>query len=156
MSKGIVGIVFLTLDKKKQTNTPLPTRTLLTTHKLNFLIIPSFSTQVQASCTHQSAIKVDAFESELPALPLYLNMASIHALLNMPVKGLGDFSYAHTKSGLLIGVNAWSNLLDSSQPTETLMQASDPEYLLSQGKEIELHFRGQFSSSITGVYAGTQ
>lgn len=92
----------------------------------------------------------------MPALPLYLNMASIHALLNMSVKGLSDFSYAHIKSGLLIGVNAWSNLLDSSQPTETPMQASDPEYLLSQGKEIELHFRGQFSSSVTGVYVGTQ
>ena len=64
-------------------------------------------------------------------------MASIHARLYMPVKGLIDFSYAQIKSGLLIGVNAWSNLFDSSQPTETVVQASDPEYLLSQGKEID-------------------
>lgn len=41
-------------------------------------------------------------------------------------------------SGLPICNNAESNPLDLSQPTETLVQASDPEFLLSQGREIDI------------------
>lgn len=56
----------------------------------------------------------------------------------MLVKGPIDLNHAQIGSCSPICNNAESNLLDSSQPPETLVQASDPEYLLSQGREIDI------------------
>lgn len=83
-------------------------------------------------------------------------MANICACPYRPVKGPIDLNHAQIGSHLPICSNAESDPLDSSQPTETLVQASDPEYLLIQGRYIDIASRGQFSSSISGIYITLQ
>lgn len=56
----------------------------------------------------------------------------------MPVKGPIVVNHVQIGSRLPICNNALSNQLDSSQPTETPVQASDLEYLLSQGREMDI------------------
>lgn len=56
----------------------------------------------------------------------------------MPVKGPIVLHHVQIGSRLPICNNAVSNQLDSSQPTETPVQASDPEYLLRQGREMDI------------------
>lgn len=59
-------------------------------------------------------------------LSLCLDMASTHSCFYTLVKGPIDLSHAQIGSHSAICVNAESDTLDSSQPAETLVQASDP------------------------------
>lgn len=83
------------------------------------------------------------------ALSLYLDMARIHECLYTPGKRPIDLNHSQIGSCLPLPE---SNPLNSSQLRETLVQASDPEYLLRKW----ICFRGQFSPSVSGIHLRLQ